>query len=119
MHCPHPEVFQRIMATATVNEDLTKSLSKLSLSPQLGLRWIEAAEERVTEALGAEWTDDKIHKAYMWQSPAGKKKAGDKAEAFTIKQLTNKKFVKLMKEPLYVISGREYCFIKSGRNLIR
>ena len=89
--------------------------NKLKLNPQQGLSFVETAVKQVTQVFGSQWTDEKRPRAYKWKSPSELEKAGDEAEELTLKLLTDQDFVDLMQEPIYLISGREYCYLKSGK----
>ena len=98
-----------IMASPEVLE----SFGNLTLCQHWGLSFVETAVKHVTEVLGSCWKDVSQILAHTWKSPSGKEKEGDAAEDFVVKKLTDKDFLDLLQEPVYLISGRRYCHFKT------
>ena len=48
-----------------------------------------------------------------WKAPPGKAKEGDAAEDFVMDKLTKSNFLDLLQEPVFLISGQMYCYIKT------
>ena len=93
---------------------LDEAIGKLKLGSTGRQTFVECAIETVTKRLGTEdWKDPSTKAPYTWASVALEQRFGDTAEKKVFEFLANPKLCELLDEPVYVISGHDYCQLKT------
>ena len=103
-------------------DEVSTTLSKITLGPMKRKSFLEYAEERVTSVFqGEEWKDLNCAKIYYWPAKLGETyKEGNRAEKKVLTEFSKPELAAKLKESIFLISGEIYlsCYVKfSYKNL--